>query len=822
MVNRLKLRLDVRLFGLMCACFLLLAAAGCGRSDEKLTLDKIRVVHGGNQCALPGEKYEEKLIVELQGPERYNMFGAVSRRSLSNEKVLFTLVDNSDLVLSATEGVSNAGGEVAIDVTAGKVIGDQYLKAIPVKYPEKSVTVRFVSGIKIYGGRQEGIANQFLQEPVKILVVSEEGKPLADVPVYFNPGDGTDASRRPVLSNSYAVTNAEGFAETSIKVGEETGTYRINAEIADRNRNIFIRGVRVDVLGLSYMSLIVNVLGGLALFIFGMKLMSDGLEQVAGNRMKSILQFFARNRFVAVGAGTAVTAVIQSSSATSVMVIGFVNAGLLNLVQAIGIVLGADIGTTVTAQIISMNLSMLALPAIIIGTGMVVFGGKKAFKGWGMAILGFGLLFFGLTMMGTELKQMGNFPSFIQFFSLFDCSPGTAGIMPLPQVLGAFGIGLFLTLVIQSSSASIGILLMLCGSGLVNFYTAMPLMLGANVGTTVTAVIAAIPSNVYGKQVALSHVLVKALGTIWMIVFFYVKWPGSDVPMFLQLVDVMTEGDVFAVQPQNVVRHVANAHTIFNIVNVMIFIPLIGPMAKLCEWALKPKDTASVTFNVLEPKLLDVPAVALEQTIQTLRAMVSESWDMVSDAVNNHFRKGVVEEDSALQLARRENEIDRQQGAITEYLVQLSRRQLAEDQAFVIPMLIHCTNDAERIADHTANILQLTERLEGLPHDISDYARGELNKLWDILEDQAKNVIAALNEPHPEQYVEKALLEEERINILCQDYEKNHITRLSSGECQPQVGVIFIELLSELERVGDHLTNIAERAPKIQQHFLIN
>ncbi len=822
MTKSVNLRCIVRLFCVCVVLGLIMTTAGCGRDDEKLSLDKIVVVQGDNQCALPGTKFQKTLTLKLQGPEHRNLFGASKRRALVKEKVLFVPVDNSDLVLSVPDAVTNSGGEVSVEVSAGNAIGDQYLKVVPVNYPDHTLTVRFVSGVRIFGAMQEGIAKQFLQEPVRILVADKDGKPLPEVPVYFNMGDGTDAARRPILSNAYAVTNSDGFAETNIKVGENTGIYRINVEIADPNRNIFIRGIRVDVLGLSYTALIINVLAGLALFIFGMKLMSDGLEMVAGNRMKSILQFFARNRFVAVTAGTIVTAVIQSSSATSVMVIGFVNAGLLNLCQAIGIVLGADIGTTVTAQIISLNLSMMALPAIIVGAALFIFSGKKTFRGWGSAILGFGLLFFGLTMMGNELKQMGTFPTFIHFFSTFDCSPSVDGLMPLAQVIGAFGIGLLLTVVIQSSSASIGILLILSGSGLVNFYTAMPLMLGANVGTTITAVIASIPSNVFGKQVALSHVLVKLLGTVWMIIFFYVKWPGTNIPMFMELVNAVTEGNVFAAEPQNVVRHVANAHTLFNIINVLIFVPLIGPMAKLCEFVIRPRDTASVTFNHLEPKLLDVPAVALEQTIQTLRAMVNESWDMVNDAVNSHFRKGKIDEESAIQLARRENEIDRQQGAITEYLVQLSRRDLSESQAFVIPLLIHCTNDAERIADHTANILRLTERLEELPYDISDYARSELNKLWEVLQDQAGNVISALNQPHPSEFVEKALLDEGRVNLLCDDYENNHIARLGQGDCHPQVGVIFIELLAELERVGDHLTNIAERAPQIQQHFLTN
>ena len=403
------------------------------------------------------------------------------------------------------------------------------------------------------------------------------------------------------LNKECVLTNQEGVASARFKVGSKSGSYGIEATVSDPNNNLFIRGIHIKAMGVNVFMLVVSVLGGLALFILGMQMMSDGLQAIAGDNMRRLLQFFASNRIVAVLAGTLVTSVIQSSSACSVMVIGFINAGLLKLFQAIGIVLGADIGTTITAQIISFKLGVLALPAIILGAfAMLLIKGKTG-KGWATTILGFGLLFFGMGMMGGELKTIGTFPTFIRFFSSFNCLPVLGEAMPFGNVLGAFAIGGFLTVVIQSSSASIGIIMALAGSGLINFYTAMPLMLGANVGTTITAVLAAIPANRRGKQVALAHVLTKAAGTFYMLALFYVNWPGTDTPIFMYVVNEMTRGNVFAVIPQNTMRHVANAHTLFNFINVLLFIPFIGVLDKLCNYIIpvEIEKREQITFSNL-------------------------------------------------------------------------------------------------------------------------------------------------------------------------------------------------------------------------------
>jgi phosphate:Na+ symporter len=796
-----------------------LILTGCGKTSDKGIVDRIKIIQGNNQCALPNQEYSKEIRLELQGVNQPGLLGGKGTRGpVANAIILLEPLEGSDLILASKELKSDSGGGVHFKVKSGKTIGDHYLKIIPVGYEKKSVTLRFINGISITGNRQQTAAGSMLENPIKVTVVDAAGKPVEGAPVYFSIGSTPERKIKTSIKKPTVYTNKDGIAETNVKLGNKTGSYKINVEVADSEHDIHVRGISVTELGLNTTELIITVLGGLALFVFGMSLMSSGLQMVAGENMRKILQFFAKNRFVAASAGMMVTAVIQSSSACTVMVIGFVNAGLINLTQAIGIVFGANIGTTITAQMISFKLTKLAFPAIVIGLLLVIIKKNNVIKGWGETVLGFGLLFLGMTTMSSELKLIGTFPTFIKVFQTFDCSP-VDGTMPVMAICGAIFIGAAVTVLVQSSSASMGIVLALAGTGLIDFYTAVPLILGTNIGTTVTAALASIAANRVAKQAAMAHFLFNVIGAGLMIWLFFIPYGDTGIPVFMYFVNDITQGDVFASVPQNMVRHIAMAHTFFNIFNVLLLIPFVGIIAKLCQMIIPIPADEKVKIEHLEPHLLATPSIALEQAIHSIRYMVKESWKMVDMAVNQHFLPINTDIKGFQDLEKREDLMDELQSDITNYLVQLTQREITESQAQLVPLLMHCTNDAERIADHTENILALTERLKKTKKDISEKGHKELDAMWLVLKDQAENVIAALDGTERDN-ITFALSDEKCINKMADDFERAHVKRLSKGNCDPVTGIIFIEMLSELERIGDHLSNIAERAPEIQKHYV--
>jgi Na/Pi-cotransporter len=791
--------------------------AGC---DDRggVKIDSVRVFQGAEQCALPGRAFESPLVVEVSGKSEKGWFGGeIGRPPAAGAHVFFQLQDGSDLTLSAQEATADDSGLVRLNVTAGRRIGDQYLRVIPADAPDKAITVRFATGVEIRGAGQECRAGSVIPEPLTVKLAGSDGAPAAGVPVYFKIVSAPSAEDTGVLTRATAVTDSDGEARTFFRLGNETGRYDIQVEIGGQENGMFFtRGVAASVLGYDVMALIINTLGGLAVLVFGMKVMSDGLQKAAGEHMRNILHYFSRNRCVGILAGALAAAAVQSSSASTVMVIGFVNAGLLNLVQSIGIIFGANIGTTVTAQVISFNIGWIAMPAIVAGLA-VMFVSQRFLRGWGETVLGFGFLFFGMNLMSDSLKTVAGFPGFVRFFSTFDCAP-VGGWMPPAITLGVIGIGMAAAIIIQSSSAVTAVILALGAGGLLNLYTAVPLVLGANAGTTVTALLAAIPTNRIGRQAAVAHAIFNIVGAGVIFGSFYLPVGGSGKPVFFALIDYMTAGNAFAAVPQNLTRHIANAHTMFNVITAVLLVPFIAQIAAFCEWLI-PVRNDKVKYKYLEPYLLDTPSIALEQSVRALCHMVRESWSMVGQAVNEQFLKSDIDEAKFRALAKREDRIDELQMEVTEYLVQITRRELSEPQSELIPLLMHCTNDAERIADHTANILTLTTRLHDAAGNLSERGRNDLAFMNRHLAELAKSVLEAL-ESGKSEYVDLALEHEEEINRLAVELEAAHIERLRLGLCDAIVGVIYIELIGELEKVADHLTNIAERAEAIQQHYI--
>ena len=547
------------------------------------------------------------------------------------------------------------------------------------------------------------------------------------------------------------------------------------------------------------MNTVFQVLGGLAIFIFGMKMMSDGLHHVAGERMRSILRVFSANRFVAIVSGAAVTCVIQSSSATTVMVVGFINAGLLNLAQGIGLMLGAHVGTTITAQLVAFKISWIIMPAIILGL-LLGFVPKQRIARWSETILGFGFLFLGMETMGKTLKTMANTSdTFKEAFLRFQCHPDSNGMLLTFAVIGAILVGMIATIIIQSSSASTGIIIALGASGLLNIYTAVALVLGCNIGTTVTAQLAAITANRVAKQAALANTLSMFFGAFLMYVSFMI--PIDDKPAFFTLLDKLG-GEI--------PRQIANAHTIFNVLNTILLLPFIPILAKLCEKIL-PLKNSKVKYQKLEPHLLDTPPIALAQTTSSLRQMLKKAWKMIDCSLKIYIANDEKNQSIVKQLEKREADIDERQKDITEYLSQLMRRDLTQKEAEQIPMLLHCTNDVERIGDHTELIRAITEKLNDDHIRFSPEAEKEFKHLHSLLSNLADSSIELL-EKNTAVCHDTAKQLQERLFAMLDRSEAEHISRINNGECRPQVGILYLELLEEIRKIARHLENINDRA----------
>ena len=552
----------------------------------------------------------------------------------------------------------------------------------------------------------------------------------------------------------------------------------------------------------------VQVFGGLAIFIYGMKLMSDGLHQVAGEKMRSILRMFSANPLIAVASGAAVTCVIQSSSASTVMVIGFVNAGLLSLVQAMGLIFGANIGTTITAQLVAFDISWIIMPSIIAGL-LLSFSKNQKIANWSETILGLGFLFLGMEFMSAELKELSQLESFKAAFLKFECAP-VNGIIPLGALLGAILIGMLATVIIQSSSACSGIVIALGLSGLLDIYTAVALILGSNIGTTITAQLAAITANRVAKQAAMAHTLFNVLGVIIICLTFLIPW-GNEPAFFALIKKLSFNGGV--------PRQIANAHTAFNVFTTLVLLPFIPLLAKLCENFI-PVKAEKVKYQYLEPHLLDTPSIALTQSAYALRRMLQKAWKMVDCALNLYNRNDAKNQSLAKQLTKREADIDERQQKITEYLSLLMEKKLTKQEAAQIPLLLHCTNDVERIGDHTAIIQNIINQMQQTDLKFTEQAEKEYDSLHDKLAEIAELSTDMLTQCTVEHLRKSAVLHAE-IDRMLNDFEEEHISRINNGDCRPQVGILYLELLAEIRKVSRHLQNINERAEIFYDNFTV-
>ncbi len=542
--------------------------------------------------------------------------------------------------------------------------------------------------------------------------------------------------------------------------------------------------------------MIFGVVGGLGLFLFGMSLLSNGLKQAAGQKLKDILGALTKNRIIAVLVGALVTCFIQSSSATTVMTVGLVNAGLLTLKQALCVVLGANVGTTFTAWLVSalalFKITSYALPAIGIGFLINVLGKTQKARSAGQILLGFGVLFIGIYFMKETFGPLKDSPD-VQKAMLW------LGTNPILAVLA----GTMLTMLLQSSSASIAMLQMLAFQGALGMdwdlalRVAIPFILGDNIGTTITAQIAALQTSRNSKRTAMGHTIFNLIGVAYILPLI---WIG----LFDKIVVWVTP---WQLSQSTIMVHIAVAHSVFNIFNTLIFLPIIGWLEAIVMKILPvTKKELAERPVVLEKHLFNTPLIALEQTKREIIRMIDGARGAVQQAI-----EGLVESDTRKleKVMAAEDIIDAFQLDITSYLVALSREQLSDEVSNELPVLLHTVNDLERVGDHAVNIVEIAQRKIEQRMPFSEPALAEAAQLKKEI-DQMFGFVKEALEHNSNEAAGSALINENSLNRMQLEFRRNHVQRMSEGGCTPEVGLIFCDLVDNIEKIGDHLTNIAQ------------
>lgn len=535
---------------------------------------------------------------------------------------------------------------------------------------------------------------------------------------------------------------------------------------------------------------IINFLGGLALFLFGMAKMSDNLQAVAGNEMRRILKKITDTPFKGMLVGLGVTGIIQSSSATTVMLIGLVNAGVMTLNQAVGVVMGANIGTTVTAQLIAFNIGKYAYALVVIGVTFLFIKKSRAMEKWSSIILGFGLLFIGLNVMSAAVGPLKDSVTARNLMVNLSTNP----------ILGILT-GTLFTMLIQSSSASVGIVMVLANSGLIPFEGAIYLIFGDNIGTTITAWLAGFGANNTAKRVAVVHTMFNVIGTI---IFSTLTYLG----LYPKLINWLTPGDVM--QGQGIARHLANAHTFFNVFNTMLFLPMAGLLATLAKKII-PKDSPD-SISLGEPKhlnyhLMSDPELAVEQSIKEMREMLRLVRMGMNITYEAYQEKNYKKQN---KVGRIENAIDSLQKEITLYLVAVNGRTNSDIIIQKIPALLHTVNDIEKMGDFTEELNKiLNTQIVAQKVSMCDDFNQIIKELYEKLMFMLDNTIDYLEEFDP-QYTYRIIEIEGRINEQHYNARQMILQRIQDGNCDPTGGLNTIDFIDAVEVMADKMKNLVK------------
>lgn len=533
-----------------------------------------------------------------------------------------------------------------------------------------------------------------------------------------------------------------------------------------------------------------SLFGGLAIFLYGMNVMGDGLERSSGNRLKGFLENVTKNPFKAVLLGLGVTAIIQSSSATTVMVVGFVNSGIMELSQSIGIIMGANIGTTVTAWLLSLtgiesdnlvvnlfSATNLAFIVAIIGILLIMASSNSKKKDMGSIFLGFSLIMVGMDIMSSAVKPLANNPDFAEILTLFS--------NPLLGIL----MGAILTAVIQSSSASVGILQALAATGSITFETAIPIIMGQNIGTCITAILSSIGANKNAKRAAMVHLCFNIIGTLAFLTVYYL--------VRLIIAPVFLKDAVNAAQ-------IAIIHTIFNVFSTIVMFPFMKQLEALAYLIIKPENRTEHT-ELLDERLLATPSVAIAQSKKLTHQMAETAKNSLLRSLSLVTKFNAADGE---KIREDENLVDHYEDKLGTYLVKISRKSLTVDDSHEVSNLLHTIGDFERISDHAVNILGVAEEINTKKVVFSKDAYTEIDTLSRAVGEILSNTVTAF-ENEDLALAKKIEPLEQVIDRIKFKLKQRHIARLQSGECTIEAGFIFSDFITNCERVADHCSNVA-------------
>ena len=524
--------------------------------------------------------------------------------------------------------------------------------------------------------------------------------------------------------------------------------------------------------------------GGLGLFLFGMELMSDSIEKVAGARLRRILEIFTTNRFMGMIVGIIFTGIIQSSSACTVMVVSFVNSGLMNLYQAAGVILGANIGTTITSQLVSFNLSKIAPLILLVGVVVMMFTKKEKVRKVAEVVVGFGILFVGLSTMSQAMANMKNEPQVVNL------------LMSLKNPFLATLMGFALTAIIQSSSVTVSIVLLLANQDLLPLPITLYIILGCNIGACATAMLASMTGKKDAKRAALIHLLFNIIGTVIIYIALFVA--GDQIVELIKSISADNG------------RFVANAHTLIKIAQVIMLFPFTGWLVKMTYLIVPGEDQKvgyreSYQLKYIGDKVVFNPATTVVEVVKELERMASLAEENLNRAMNALI---TLDEEDIEEVYEVEKNINFLNHAITDYLVKINQTTLPIEDLNSLGALFHVVNDIERIGDHAENVADAARQRKEEGVSISKEAQKELGDMLEMVNKiirYAVEMFAKSDETH----MQEIITLEDQVDEKERELQKKHVERLTKGECSPEAGMIFSDIVSGLERVADHATNIA-------------